>query len=85
MSFKVYGSMNVLAYACICGPVNKRYRSSETHFHSGYRHKCIWLLAANKGVFVCFFVSLFVLFFNINLRWCNLLIQLVSMIIVRSA
>ena len=41
MSFRVYDSMNVSAYACICGPVNKRSRSSETHFHYGYRHNKI--------------------------------------------
>ena len=39
----------------------------------------VLLLTANKVVFVCLFVC-----FNINLYWCNLLIHVVSMIIVRS-
>ena len=64
MSICHLGPMNVLACACICGPVSKRYRSSETDFHYGYIHTqmYIWLLAANKGVFVSLFVCLFVFF-----------------------
>ena len=42
-------------------------------------------LAANEVVFFVLFVCLFVIFvFNINFCWCNLLIHVASMIIVRS-
>ena len=63
-------------YARICGPVSVRYRSSETNCQYGHRHKCTYgcLFIAIKSVVV----------FYINLSWCNLLIQVVNMIIVRS-
>ena len=46
----------MLAYVCIRGPVCMRYRSSETIFQYGYRHKCIYgcLLTADKVVVFCF-------------------------------
>ena len=34
----------MFAYARICGPVSVRYRSSETNYQHGYRHKCISLI-----------------------------------------
>lgn len=68
------GCMNMLACACTRGPVSMRCRSSETDYKYGYRHKCIYscLLTANK-----FFVFVFLTIFY----WCNLLINVVSMII----
>ena len=32
----------MLAYARICCPMSMEYRSSETSFQYGYRHKCIY-------------------------------------------
>ena len=65
-SIRHLGHMNVLASACICGPVSLRYRSSETNYQYGYRHKCLFgcLLTADQLVF------------SIIFYWCNLLILL---------
>ena len=56
-SIRHFGHLNVLAYARICVHVSMRYRSSETNYQYGYRHKCIYgsLLTANKLGF-CLFV-----------------------------
>ena len=40
-SIRHLGCMNTLAYARVCVPVSMRYRSSETNYQYGYRHKCI--------------------------------------------
>ena len=40
-SIRHFGRMTVLAYARICVHVSMRYRSSETNYQYGYRHKCI--------------------------------------------
>ena len=44
MTFRVYDRVS------ICGSVCMRYRSSETNYQCGYRHKCTngCLLTANK-------------------------------------
>ena len=46
-------------------------------YQNGYRHICLYgcLLTANK---------VFAFFLNINFCWCNLLIHIVGMVIVRS-
>ena len=73
-------SVCVCVCVCVCnGPVSKRCRSSETNFRYGYRHKCIHVFCL-----FCFLTANKVVVFNRNLYWCNLLIHVVSMIIVRS-
>ena len=70
----------MLAYAHVCGPVSMRYRSSETNFQYRYRRRYIYMygcwLTASKFFF--FF------FLNIHFYWCNFLIHVVSILIVRS-
>ena len=75
----------MLAYARICGPVGMAYGSSEINRVYEYRHRCMHscLLTADKMAFFFSFFCLFVCF-NIHFYWYNLLIQVVSMIVVRS-
>ena len=65
------------AYACICGPMSIRCRSSETNYQCGYRHKCIYgCLTAKKVGLVVIAAAVFCLFLFLCVYVCVLFVCL---------